>query len=135
MRKETIPEALVAFQNAAMTCTYCEDPPMAMAFESVGQNDSALAYYERWSDAGENAWEVGAYYHWDPLAYFRMGELYEAKGERDKAIDYYGRFTDLWRQADQELQPKVKEAQQRIVELRKEPTGQRLGAPPVPKKP
>ncbi|HEV8600566.1 MAG TPA: protein kinase [Gemmatimonadales bacterium] len=130
LRKETIPEALLALRKAASTCAYCADPPMAMAFERAGMTDSALVHYQRWADAGENFWEAGVYFHWAPLAYFRLGELYEAQGERAKAVDYYGRFTELWREADPDLQPRVKEAIQRIVELRREPTGQRIGEPP-----
>jgi len=103
---------------------------MGLAFDSAGMPDSALAHYQHFADVGENIWEGGVVYHWAPIAYFRLGELYEAKGEREKAVDYYGRFTTLWREADPEFQPRVKEAQQRIADLKKEPTGQKLGPPP-----
>jgi len=33
-------------------------------------------------------------------------------------VDYYGRFTELWREADPEFQPKVKEVRRRIAELK-----------------
>jgi tetratricopeptide (TPR) repeat protein/aminoglycoside phosphotransferase (APT) family kinase protein len=121
LRKESLPEALAAFRKAAVSCAYCVDPELARAFEREGMADSALAHYQRWADAGENLWEPGIYYHWAPLVYFRLGELYEAKGERAKAKDYYGRFTELWREADPEFQPKVKEAKQRLTELVAEP--------------
>jgi tetratricopeptide (TPR) repeat protein len=121
MRKESLPEGLVAFRKAAATCSYCVDPSMALAFERAGQPDSALAHYQRWADAGEDLWEPGVYFHWAPIAYFRLGELYEAKGERTRAVDYYGRFTELWREADPEFQPRVKEARRRIAELVAEP--------------
>jgi len=35
--------------------------------------------------------------------------------------DYYGRFTELWREADPEFQPKVKEVRLRIADLKAEP--------------
>ncbi len=130
LRNESLPEALVAFRKAATTCSYCVDPPMALAFERAGLPDSALAHYQHWADVGENLWEAGVYFHWAPLAYFRLGELYEAKGERAKAVDYYGRLTELWREADPEFQPRVKEAKRRIKDLTGEPTGQRIGEPP-----
>ncbi len=117
MRKETLPEALVGFRKAAVSCSYCADPPMALAFERAGLADSALVYFQRWADAGENIWEAGVYWHWAPIAYFRLGELYAAKGDKTKAIDFYGRFTELWRDADPVLQPRVKEARRRIAEL------------------
>ena len=103
---------------------------MGLAFERAGLPDSALAHYQRWANIGENIWEAGVYYHSDPIAYLRLGELYETKGDRAKAIEYYGAFTELWREADPELQPKVRATRQRIAELKAEPTGQPIGAPP-----
>ena len=121
MRKETLPEALAGFHKSAVTCSYCVDPPMALAFDRAGMPDSALRYLERWADSGENIWEVGWYWDWPPVAYLRLGELYEAKADTAKAIDFYGRFTELWREADPEFQPKVKDIRRRISELRAEP--------------
>ena len=121
MSKETIPEGLAEFRKSAATCAYCVDPPMALAFERAGMTDSALAHFQRWADKGENIWEAGVYFHWAPIAYIRLGELYEAKGDTVKAVDYYGRFTELWREADPEFQPKVKEVRRRIADLTAEP--------------
>ena len=53
--------------------------------------------------------------------YKRLGELYEAKGDRKKAADYYGRFVELWKDADPELQPGVREVRQRLARLAQEP--------------
>jgi tetratricopeptide (TPR) repeat protein len=49
--------------------------------------------------------------------YRRLGELYEDRGQLDKARDYYGRFIDLWKNADPELQPLVRDVRQRLVRL------------------
>jgi len=49
--------------------------------------------------------------------YRRLGELYEERGEKDKATDYYGRFINLWKNADPELQPQVKEIKDRLAKL------------------
>jgi eukaryotic-like serine/threonine-protein kinase len=130
LRRESIPRALEEFRKAALPCSHCVDAQIGLDFDQAGMPDSALRYFQRWADLGENAWEAGLYWHWPPIAYLKMGELYEAKGEREKAADYYGRFTELWRDADPELQPRVKEARQRIAELKAEPTGQRIGEPP-----
>ena len=51
----------------------------------------------------------------------RLGELYEAKGNRKKAADYYGRLVDLWKDADPELQPGVREVRARLGRLAQEP--------------
>jgi len=47
----------------------------------------------------------------------RSGELYEAKGDRTKAADRYRRFVDLWKDADPELQPGVREVRARLARL------------------
>jgi hypothetical protein len=36
---------------------------------------------------------------------------------KDKAADYYGRFINLWKNADPELQPQVKEIKDRLAKL------------------
>ena len=51
----------------------------------------------------------------------RLGELYEAKGDWKKAADYYAGFVDLWKDADPELQPGVREVRQRLARLAQEP--------------
>jgi hypothetical protein len=53
----------------------------------------------------------------------RLGELYESRGDRRRAADYYGRFIDLWKNADPELQPAVREVRGRLAQLAREPGG------------
>jgi tetratricopeptide (TPR) repeat protein len=133
MDRASLPQALAEFRRARtgfVACDYCTDVAMADAFDRAGMPDSALAHYERWAGTGEWLWRVGWVSYWQPLAYFRMAELYEAKGDRDRAAEYYGKFAELWKEADTELQPRVKEAKHRIAELVGEPTGLKLGAPP-----
>jgi GTP1/Obg family GTP-binding protein len=43
--------------------------------------------------------------------------LYESKGEVKKAIAFYGRFADLWKTADPELQPLVRDVRKHMAEL------------------
>jgi hypothetical protein len=47
----------------------------------------------------------------------RSGELYEAKGDRAKAAERYRRFVGLWKDADPELQPGVREVRARLARL------------------
>jgi tetratricopeptide (TPR) repeat protein len=122
MRKETLPQALEAFRAALRgACTYCVNVTMADAFDRAGMPDSALAHYQRWADAGEDNWDGGRYNLWQPVAYFRLGELYQEKGDTAHATEFYGKFAELWKDADPELQPRVKEAKRRIAELVAEP--------------
>ncbi|MFL5516744.1 MAG: hypothetical protein ACJ8DJ_11345, partial [Gemmatimonadales bacterium] len=51
----------------------------------------------------------------------RAGELSEAKGDRAKAADRYRRFVDLWKNADPELQPGVRDVRARLAKLSTEP--------------
>jgi DNA-binding SARP family transcriptional activator len=51
----------------------------------------------------------------------RLGELYEAKGDRKRAREYYEKFVTLWKDADPELQPGVKEVRGRLAKLAQEP--------------
>jgi tetratricopeptide (TPR) repeat protein len=132
MESTTLPQALAEVRGAGEpgACKYCWEAEAADVFDRSNLPDSALARYERWAADGEWLWEVGIYEVRQPLAYFRMAELYEAKGDTARATEYYGKFADLWKDADAELQPRVKEAKRRIAELVGEPTGQRIGVPP-----
>jgi tetratricopeptide (TPR) repeat protein len=97
-------------------CTNCGLFEIAAAFVKLGQADSARYYYEQllshkgpyavYNDATQQA-----------ATYQRLGELYEQAGDRKKAIDYYLKLADLWKNADPELQPVVKDAHARIARL------------------
>ncbi len=50
----------------------------------------------------------------------RLGELHEHQGERQTAIGYYNRFVELWKDADPELQPVVREVRARLASLVRE---------------
>jgi tetratricopeptide (TPR) repeat protein len=122
MRRETLPQALEAFRTAQRgPCHYCVDVSMGDAFDRADMPDSALAHYQRWADAGEDFWDGGRYTIWQPVAYFRLGELYQQKGDTAHATEFYGKFAELWKEADPELQPRVREAKRRIAELVAEP--------------
>jgi hypothetical protein len=47
----------------------------------------------------------------------RLGELYEARGDKARAASHYARFVELWKSADPELQPKVREVRARLARL------------------
>ena len=121
MRAETRSQALAAYRRLPGTCGYCVHFRMAEAFDRSGMPDSALVYYQRWADAAEGNWAPMAYTVWQPVGWFRLAELYQAKGVKERARYYYGRFIDNWKDADPGLQPKVREARNRIRELVAEP--------------
>src|SRR5881296_1773273 len=101
------------------SCAVCGLYLLARAYERAGEPDSALAVYERavttpgYARAFEESATLGPTYR-------RLGELYEERGQLDKARDYYGRFIDLWKNADSELQPMVREVRVRLARLSQE---------------
>lgn len=85
-------------------------PLLAMAYDAAGQADSALAAYERYVNTS-NAFRL----FWDSTflagSYRRLAELYETRGDAARAAEYYRRYADLWKDADPELQPRVRAAE------------------------
>jgi eukaryotic-like serine/threonine-protein kinase len=111
-------EAIKYFRQARVEnqCVTCGAFEAAEAFAKLGQPDSAMAYYEQYLSTGgpmrvrQDADHLAATYQ-------RLGELYEAKGDRAKARDYYAKLLDLWKTADPELQPIVKDTKERVARL------------------
>ena len=105
-----------AWYEDAGECTACGLFDLARVEDRSGQADSAIALYDRGLAATAmnrvmlDAFEL-------PSALKRSGELYEAKGDRAKASDRYRRFVELWKNADPELQPGVREVRARLARL------------------
>ena len=88
-----------------------------LAFDRMQSADSAIA-------AGEEYYRYPAFDRLDKDAYFRagitqrLGELYEAKGDLLRALEKYEAFVDLWKDADPELQPRVRDVRARVERIR-----------------
>ena len=111
-------EAVKNFQQMRVgnICVSCGIFEIAQSFTKLGQPDSALAYYQQYVSTGDmGRIRVDA----DHLAaaYQQMGELYETKGDRAHAVDSYEKMLDLWKSADPELQPIVRDVKQRVARL------------------
>ena len=98
-------------------CPACALPNIARAYDLDGKSDSAIAYFQRYVDFADRTFDVDA----SNLAgaHKRLGELYEAKGDRERAASQLAAFVELWKDADPELQPKVKEARTRLAALQR----------------
>jgi len=112
------PDAITALrgwydEDGCATCSLFE---LGRTYDKLGQRDSALAVYERAvnTDGLQRLFEQST--NLGPM-YRRLGELYEERGQLDRARDYYTRFVDLWKNADPDLQPFVRDVRQRLVRL------------------
>jgi eukaryotic-like serine/threonine-protein kinase len=107
--------AIVAFPEAGIGLY---GPTLAEAYQKHSQPDSAIAvlnqYLQRISVSADN--NAVRYIPWSMQ---RLGELYDSKGDYARALDAYERFVDLWKEADPELQPTVRDVQGRIERLRR----------------
>jgi tetratricopeptide (TPR) repeat protein/tRNA A-37 threonylcarbamoyl transferase component Bud32 len=112
-------DAITAFRawwdNAG--CGTCALADLGRAYDQAKQPDSTRALLQR---AVENPRGLMSIYNqvWDQApSLHRLGELYEDKGDKQRALDYYGRFVELWKDADPELQPQVRDAKERMAKL------------------
>ena len=116
-----LPEALSAVERAY---AHPNDRPDGLAAElftvlsRMQQPDSAIAAGEKYL-----AMKIVFRHQNDALvlaaARQRLGELYEAKGNVDKALENYTAFVELWKNADPELQPRVRDVRGRIERLQR----------------
>jgi tetratricopeptide (TPR) repeat protein len=89
---------------------------LADAFDLGGQTDSAIAYYEQFVRTPDPFPAFNA--HFVAGTHKRLGELYDARADTGRAEAHYQLFLDLWKDADAELQPKVREVRTRMAQLR-----------------
>ncbi len=116
-------EAIVAYRQAfAETggCGVCGLPQLAAVYDQQGQSDSARVLYQRYLET-PGAFTFAMDRNQLAPSYKRLGELYEARNDRKRAALYYEKFVDLWKQADPELQPGVREVRSRLARLAQEP--------------
>jgi tetratricopeptide (TPR) repeat protein len=111
-------EARAAYQAVAesLGCNACVEPWIAQAWDAQGVPDSALAHLERYlstPDLLRMQWDP----HWRPSVLRRAGELAAQLGRRQQAIERYSQFVELWKVADPDLQPVVKDVRARIAKL------------------
>jgi tetratricopeptide (TPR) repeat protein len=114
-------EAIEFFREADRTyyaCYRCSMINLARAFDLAGQRDSAITWFQRFVDAPHGFLDEDQ--DWLAGSYKRLGELYEASGDLPKAVTNLEKFIELWKDADPELQPKVRDARSRLDRIREE---------------
>ncbi len=122
-RHEDALEAYRAWFTEDGGCGICGSYELGTIHDRLGRTDSAIAAFERVAGTPtlESARVLESYTLAPSLK--RLGELYESRSDRRRAADYYGRFIDLWKNADPELQPAVREVRGRLAQLAREPGG------------
>jgi tetratricopeptide (TPR) repeat protein len=110
-------EAIRRFRDAETPeCQPCAMPGLAAAFEATGQPDSAIVYYEEYLARPQLFRIVTDSRHLGPSVE-RLGQLYDGQGDLENAAKYYAMFVELWAEADEEFQPRVRAAQARLEEI------------------
>ena len=102
--------------DAELGCEICPLQGLGTAYRLAGESDSAIAVFERFVNtpyAPRVIWDAV----WLASVYVNLGELYEERGDRENAIHYYNEFVELWKHADPELQPRVRDVRSRIARL------------------
>jgi tetratricopeptide (TPR) repeat protein len=107
---------LLATMPPYAECRICTFPLAGMAHDMLGQTAAAIDAYTRYL-ATPYLIRSGSDAIWRARILFRLGELHEQRGDRERALHYYGAFAELWRRADQELQPRVETARRRMAAL------------------
>jgi eukaryotic-like serine/threonine-protein kinase len=98
-------------------CAFCLDAALGRAFDQASLPDSAITHWERWLAAHRLDRDVqDASYLAD--VHERLAALYEARGDRQRAAEHAAAFIALWKDADPELQPRVRAAEQRLARVR-----------------
>jgi tetratricopeptide (TPR) repeat protein len=122
-RYEDAAEAYRVWLAEDGSCGICGSYELGTIHDRLGRSDSAIAAFERIAGTPtiDATRELDRYTLAPSLK--RLGELYESRGDRRKAADYYNRFVDLWKHADPELQPAVREVRGRLAQLAREPGG------------
>jgi tetratricopeptide (TPR) repeat protein len=103
--------------RATSGCRRCGRYEEGIAWEQLAQPDSARAAYETSLGHDGQAADFLDDALTRPQVHRQLGTIYEAKGERSKAVEQYTAFLDLWRKADPELQPQVREVKERLSRL------------------
>jgi serine/threonine-protein kinase len=99
-------------------CSPCGAYLLGYALERGNHPDSSAAVFAAIVDSpNSDNFDVYTDAAWYGPALAKLGAYYQDKGDKRKAIDYLTRFTTLWKNADADLQPRVKEAKARIADL------------------
>jgi len=99
-------------------CADCALRARSVAWGLTGPPDSALVHGERYVEMGD-MFRIYADASFLAPQLERLGRGYDELGDLEKAANYYAQFVELWAEADESLQPRVRAAQARLEEILK----------------
>ncbi len=107
-----------ASDGPANECVECESTELLELFLRAGMADSALAAYQSYlrTPAGSRP-RTGPDYDLGASLTEAVAKLYDSKGDVKNAAKLYADFVEAWKNADAELQPRVKAARERLAKL------------------
>ena len=107
-----------ASDGPANACGECVPLELIDMFARAGMADSALAAYDayRRTPAGGRP-RHGPDLTLGATSTEALAKIYDSKGDVKNAATLYGEFVELWKNADPELQPRVKAARERLAKL------------------
>lgn len=89
---------------------------LATTYDAAGDRDAAIEQYERFlADRGRDRAHMDALYRAPAIE--RLGHLYADRGDAEDASRHLRAFVELWADADEELQPRVRAARARLEAL------------------
>ncbi len=99
-------------------CEECVPLELMQMYATAGMADSVLAQYQayRQTSSGRRPLQGPDVTLGAPLME-ALAKIYDAKGDVPDAVAMYGAFVDTWKNADPELQPRVKAARERLTTL------------------
>jgi tetratricopeptide (TPR) repeat protein len=100
------------------SCAECVHTEALDLFLRAGMADSALASYNAYlrTPVGSRP-RSGPNYDLGAPVTEALAKIYDTKGDVKNAAKLYGEFVEIWKDADPELQPRVKAARERLAQL------------------
>ena len=105
---------LAAYQAYDAGCVACGRAQLAEMEAAAGHlQEAAQVYEEIIALPGRLHWDAVA----EPVYHERVAAIYEELGDKAKAAEHYRAFAELWKDADPELQARVRKAREKAEAL------------------
>lgn len=102
----------------ANDCADCGAKQLLDLFVRAGMADSALSAYQAYRQTVQGGRPLtGPDYALGAPLTEAVARVYDSKGDVKNAAKLYGDFIEMWKNADPELQPRVKAARERLAQL------------------